>query len=196
MHLRLLWSLDKLHKFINDGASLVNAWRLSKGLLDDLSVARMSEFHSSCWAGLCSKASLRLKEAVCQQGPVAVLKMLEGKTGQSIEEAKSMLSGMEGLTGRLLQMHASLQDMDQLHTYTENKPSDLAQVCKQMPGIVKIVNYNLDVIHLVKPDQKAAVMEYLGDVNTVLRTNIQTMTQDALRWKKLVERYQPLFSIG
>ena len=107
-----------------------------------------------------------------------------------------MLSGMEGLTGRLLQMHASLQDMDQLHTYTENKPSDLAQVCKQMPGIVKIVNYNLDVIHLVKPDQKAAVMEYLGDVNTVLRTNIQTMTQDALRWKKLVERYQPLFSIG
>ena len=192
MYLRLLWVIEKVEGFIGQGASLSNAWKLSKGIHDDLRVARMPVYQSGSWASPCARASLRLKQLVVQQGPNIITKLIQDKNKDGINEAKSMLCGLEDLEGRLLGMRSVREDQGNFEVYSKDAPNDLVQICKHASAIAKAVNYDMDTLQAVKPEAKSAIEDYLEKVRSYLNMIIGNIERDGAKWEKIVLRYKPL----
>ncbi|CAK9091159.1 unnamed protein product [Durusdinium trenchii] len=196
MYLRLLWVIEKVEGFIGQGASLSNAWKLSKGIHDDLRVARMPVYQSGSWASPCTRASLRLKQLVVQQGPNIITKLIQDKNKDGINEAKSMLCGLEDLEGRLLGMRSVREDQGNFEVYSKDAPNDLVQICKHASAIAKAVNYDMDTLQAVKPEAKSAIEDYLEKVRSYLNMIIGNIERDGAKWEKIVLRYKPVIAVA
>lgn len=198
MYMRLIAMIKMLQEYGNSDLTLASSWKLGKGLLEEMHIAKTSlgsGDHGIEWVSAGVSASERLKDLVVKRGPSVVLSLLDPEDKDKIQQAKALLSQMAGITGRLHSIRAVLEEPEAgWDLYSKDPPTDLMGVCKQLVVIVKTVAFDFEVIDQVRPGTKDQVTQYMGNVYTVLGDFVKSTEKQVEQWEKLLQQYKTLDS--